>query len=425
MNLSELRTALQERREDYSSSDAKLDRKINQSYQDICSRRRWGWLRRRHGFATHAPYLNENAVTGLRVLGTENGKRTITVAGTETPTSFGKTVRIDGDFYRVENINAGHTEWTLDRPLRCTILAPDGSTAIHYIKVIYNETALPVGTLGVVETTLFRGGSSSYGTPLSMSAVGPSNMAYLDMDTEGRPTSFSTVRKQPIPVPRQAPTLAPSSGSSLALGTYTYWFTYVDKQTGAESALGPPSTVTLSGTLLSNVTIGANDARTDFLLRLYRSTVDGSAPLLLLDPQTTGFVSHIDTVIDEYLGTPGPNSSSTLFIQLYPVPDGEYEVSSLIQIEPSILSDDNDHPLFDSQFHHLILDGAEAMMLEASDENARAAHSRQRFEMGIARMVQMDRLNQQRNVVWGGAKRINAKPSWLYSSGTDESNFKA
>ena len=32
MNLSELRTALQERREDYSLSDAKLNRKLNQAY---------------------------------------------------------------------------------------------------------------------------------------------------------------------------------------------------------------------------------------------------------------------------------------------------------------------------------------------------------------------------------------------------------
>ena len=48
MNLSELRTALKERREDFSPSDAKLDRKINQAYLDICSRRKWGWLRRQY-----------------------------------------------------------------------------------------------------------------------------------------------------------------------------------------------------------------------------------------------------------------------------------------------------------------------------------------------------------------------------------------
>jgi hypothetical protein len=409
VNLSELRTALQERREDYSQSDAKLGRKINQSYQGICSRRRWSWLRRRHTQTTYAP-IKSSALVGFSVAGTENGKRAISVSGTETPTSLGKLIKIDGDFYRVESINAAHTSWTLDRPLRCT------ASGTHYIDVFYNEVALPVGTLSVVESMLFKGGSAAGGSPLSMGALSPEEMSRLNMDVEGSPSRFSTVRKEPIPAPRQAPTLAPSSGSSLALGTYTYWFTYVDKQTGAESALGPPSTVALITVTMSNVTIGANDARTDLLLRLYRSTVDGSAPLLLLDPQVTGFVSHIDTVIDEYLSIPGPSSSSTLFMQLYPVPDAEYEVHSLIQIEPTPLSEDNDYPLFDSQFHQIILDGAEALMLEASDEHGRANQARQRYEMGIARMIQMDRLNMQQSVVFGGKRRVRGAATWWYGA---------
>jgi hypothetical protein len=428
VNLSELRTALQERREDYSQSDAKLDRKINQSYQVICSRRRWGWLRRRHTYTTYES-LNSEAGIGFFVLGTENGKRTITVSGVETPTSLGKLVRIDNDFYRVASINAAHTQWTLDRPLRCTVtIGTPPATATHYIKVIYNETALPVGTLSVIESVLFKGGSSSYGTPLSMGAIGPEDMVYREMDVGGRPSSFATVRKEPIPAPRMAPTLATSSGAELTLGEYTYWYTYVDKQTGAESALGPPSTVSLTAVGMQQVTVGtptADEARTDLLIRLYRSTVDGGAPYLIADDQGVRFAGYADSTTDEYLSITGPTSASTLFMQIYPIPDAEYEIHSLVQIEPVPLSGDNDYPLFDSQFHNVILDGAEAMMLEASDEQGRANQARQRYELGIARMIQMDRMNQQRTVVFGGTRGARGKPTWQYSSGTSEADFKA
>jgi len=225
-----------------------------------------------------------------------------------------------------------------------------------------------------------------------------------------------------------APTLATSSGTELALGTYTYWYTYVDKQTGAESALGPSSTVTLTVVNMQQVTVGtptADEARTDLLIRLYRSTVDGGAPYLIADDQGVRFAGYADSTTDEYLSITGPTSASTLFMQIYPIPDAEYEIHSLVQIEPVPLSGDNDYPLFDSQFHNVILDGAEAMMLEASDEQGRANQARQRYELGIARMIQMDRMNQQRTVVFGGTRGARGKPTWQYSSGTSEADFKA
>ena len=423
MNLAELRTALQERREDYSQSDAKLDRKLNQSYLEICSRRRWGWLRRRHIQTTYAP-LEQHSVAG-----SENGKRTIAVSGAEAPTSLGKLVKIDGDFYRVASINAAHTQWTLDRPLRCAVTTgTPPAPATHVIKVIYNEIALPVGAISVSEATLIQGGSSAYGTPLGLAAVSPDKMAHLDMDVSGTPSAFATVRKEPIPAPRMAPSLAPSAGSELALGTYTYWYTYVDKQTGAESALGPSSTGTLTVPSLAQVTVGtptADEARTDLLIRLYRSTVDGTAPYLVSDPQDVRVAGYADSTTDEYLSIPGPNSASTLFVQLYPVPGAEYEVHSLIQVEPVPLSGDNDRPLIDSQFHNVILAGAEALMLEAADEQSRAQSARQRFEVGIARMIQMDRLNQDSTVVFGGARKVRGRLSSRYSVGTSEADFEA
>ena len=75
MNLSELRTALQERREDYSESTAKLNRRLNQSYLDICSRRKWGWLRRECAYAAYASFESAAGppVVGFSVAGTQDG----------------------------------------------------------------------------------------------------------------------------------------------------------------------------------------------------------------------------------------------------------------------------------------------------------------------------------------------------------------
>jgi|TARA_A100001515_G_scaffold84254_2_gene66819 hypothetical protein len=416
VNLAELRTALQERREDYSQSSAKLDRKINQSYLDICSRRKWGWLRRTVSFATH----NRNTGTFTVNGSTEVNKRVITVSGATTHTVFGKRILIENDIYRIENVGSVATEWTLDRPLRCS------SAASIAITVLYDEVALPVGSKSVVECVLFAGASAAgaYAYPNSLTAVAPATMLYMGKDVNGQPTRFAVVRKEPIPAPRVAPTVALAAGAGLTAGAaYKYWYTHVDKQTGAESALGPSSSVTtVSGT--SRVAVGSDTARNDFYVRTYRSSANGSTAYLIRDDQgaTANFT---DSMSDEYLGPRGPQSAASMFLQLYPCPDAEYEVRALVQMEGVKLGDDNDRPLFDAEFHHLILDGAEALMLESSDEQGRANQARQRFEMGIARMVQQDRLNQQYRVVMGGRRTVHGKTSWLYSSGTSEADFKA
>ncbi len=435
MNLSELRTALQERREDYSQSDAKLNRRINQAYLDICSRRRWGWLRREASYATYAAFFKANtgannntpAADGVYVVGTETGKRIIAISqhGNTPVTVMGKRVKIDNDFYRVVNVNPTGNKWTLDRPLRCAQTIAAGPTANHSIKIIYDEVALPVGSLTVVNTTLFRGGASSYGTPLSMAAISPSELAYLEMDVEGRPTRFATTRKEPIPAPQNALSgLSVVNGSGLAVGTYNYWFTHVDKQSGAESALSPSVAVTISDAAVGLVTIPSTTARKDFNIRVYRSRANGTAPYLLHDPQNVT-ISLTDDTTDDYLGPAGPNSASSLFMQLYPIPDDEYDIRSIIQMEAKPMSEDNDRPLFDAEFHHIILDGAEALMLDAADEQGRANSARQRFEMGIARMGGLDKTNLQNTIVWGGRRRAMGRMTWQYSTGTSESDFKA
>ena len=103
MNLKELRTALQERREDFSASDAKLNRKINQAYLDICSRRKWGWLRREHSVTTEAPVTITGAVGAANSIQVNEGDRTIVLGSNHIPAQntdarIGKRIIIDGDF---------------------------------------------------------------------------------------------------------------------------------------------------------------------------------------------------------------------------------------------------------------------------------------------------------------------------------------
>jgi len=439
VNLSELRTALQERREDFSQSNAKLDRKLNQSYLEICSRRKWGWLRKEHSHATTAPFVSAAAgatpAVGIYVFGTQNGLTNIDIwdsAGAIVPAvpanTLGKIVQIEDDFYRVENISymptvagAGtRTYITLDRPLRCSVTTgTPPATATHYIKVIYNEVALPVGTITAVETALLSSGSAG-GQPLSMGAMEPINMLHRSRDVEGKPTSFSIIRKEPIPTPRVQPTIVPffqvatTFNPSLEAGKYTYWITYVDETTGAESALGSPLTVEITRATTNQnnaMRVTLPPAREDLGIKLYRSTLNGYIPY---EVQLTD--AQFDYVGDDYLKIRGPESASTMFMQLYPSPDGEYVINSIIQVEAKKMGDDNDRPIFDSQFHGVILDGAEALMLEASDEQGRSNQARARYENGIARMIQMDRMNQQNRVVFGGAKKARGKPTWWYGA---------
>ena len=427
MNLKELRTALQERREDYSESTAKLNRRLNQSYLDICSRRKWGWLRRECAYATYASFESAAGppVVGFSVAGTQDGNVHVAVTGNIPDNTLGKRIRIDDDYYRVENINAGGNEITLDRPLRCTVnTGTPPATATHYVKVLYHEVALPVGTLTVVESTLFKGGSTSYGTPLGMGAVTPARMSHLDKDVQGTPTGFSVTRKEPIPRPRSAPTLAsPSTGTGLSVGTYTYWYTHFDKQTGAESSLGVAATVKIEVAGTAQVVVSGT-VRNDLYYKLYRSTVNGGVPYLI-QSGNSGTINHTDSLSDDYLTQRGPASASSMYMQFYPIPDGEYEVSTLVQFEAKRMDEDEDRPMIDAQFHNVILDGAEAMMLEASDEQGRAGSSRKRYEMGIARMIQADRLNQQSRVVFGGRSQERGKPAWRYAYGSTEADFKA
>tara|TARA_R100000655_G_scaffold81316_6_gene120822 strand:+ start:444 stop:1712 length:1269 start_codon:yes stop_codon:yes gene_type:complete len=422
VNLSELRTALQERREDYSASDAKLNRRINQAYLDICSRRKWGWLRREYTANTHA----STTVSGTGVspnnvtLTTDSNEVGVGANLVPSPTVLGKRVLIDSAFYTVIDMTSNGQTLILDRPFTGTTSANTG-----VLKFVYDEVALPLGAESVIESSLFTG-ATSYA--LNLEAIQPATMSMRDKDVSGQPTSCSVIEKKPIYQPRKLISdfgaLTPGAGGALTSGaTYKYWYSFYDQKSGAESALSQESLVTLSS-VQNRVTLPTVVARKDYVLRIYRSTAGGSIPYLLRDKLEQS-VAVVDDESDDYLGARGPDSASSMFLTLYPYPDSTYQVHMLLMMEGLKLGADNDRPLFDSGYSNVLLDGAEMLMLNAEDEQSRAAVVQRRYEMGIQRMIMQDRLNFQQHVLIGrGGRRVVGKGSWLYASGSG-ATFKA
>jgi len=431
VNLSELRTALKERREDFSPSDAKLNRKINQAYLDICSRRQWGWLRREFTANTFAP----TTITGtvIKEITANNGESSITIAAALVPgpTVLNKRVIIDNAFYEVVDMNSEGTTYYLDRLYTGTTY-PDNTDPLNIdygtIKVIYDDIALPLGAKSLVESVLFSG-SNSY--PLGLDGISPGRMVHRDKASTGRPVKCSVIEKEPIHRPRSsisdfgALEGVDASGDLTGGAVYTYWYSFVDKKSGAESALSPSSSVTLAAGD-NQVTLPDIVARTDYVLRIYRSTAGGSIPLLLDDSYSSTTSAYADDESDNYLGRGGPASASAMFLTLYPAPGSTYQVHLIYQTEGLAMGDDDDRPLFDASFSSVLLDGAEYLMLTSADEQRRATHTYSGFERGIARMMSQDRLNYQQRVLIGrDGRRLVGKRAWRDSSGLDEDTFRA
>lgn len=377
MRLIDLREHLKLRRSNRSYSTASLNRFINEAYLDIASRRNWGWLRRVYRYDTTAAATVDVSCTA--------GNSLLMPAGGTIKTSWGRRVLVDGRVYRVINVNEAGTLWQTDHPVHLTSAATPAT-------ILYDEIALPRSTDTVIGAKLITGSN-----PLSLDGIEPWIFQERSRSSKGQPSDYSTIRKEPIPPPTPtlpAPTFSGAPGTGPEAGTYTYWFSHIDKQSGAESALSPPLEVTNTSGNTANFII---TARNDFLWRIYRSRkhVTGEDPQpYLLATATTSPASYGDVVKDDYLGPQAPGSASSLFMTLYPAPGASYEIEVIYQAQVADLGEDQHRPLFDESYHTVILDGAEALMLEASDEFRAAQAARQRFEVAIARMVQRDRLSQ-------------------------------
>lgn len=439
MNLKELRTALKERREDYSPSDAKLNRTINQAYLDICSRRKWGWLRREFTANVRNSILAtgvDPAVTANSRIFANKGERSIRIESGIDPigmnVGWGRRILFNSTFYDViQTTNpTGDIILWLDRQYTGPTYPNALVTPTDYgtITFLSNEVALPLGTKSLVEAVLFSG-TNSY--PLGLSSVSPYLMARNNKGVLGQPTSASVIQKVPLPHPKSA---ISSFGVFTTVGVggltpssiYTYWYTYVDNGTGAESSLSPPSTVTLGATDTS-VTLPTVTARNEFGLRFYRSDAGGSVPYWQSqweEPIQASW-APVDVTSDEELGTRAPDSSSSMFLSLYPAPasvastgvvantvPSAYELHCLYESEALAMGDDYDKPLFDASFSPVLLDGGEYLMLTSSDEQGRAQSAKRSYEMGIARMITQDRLNFQEKILIGrNGRRLRGMPN--------------
>ena len=435
MNLKELRTALQERREDFSASDAKLNRKINQAYLDICSRRKWGWLRREHSVTTEAPVTITGAVGAANSIQVNEGDRTIVLGSNHIPAQntdarIGKRIIIDGDFYEIESISPDGSTLHLDRPYMGTSY-PTGVAPIDYgsIQIMYDEYALPPGAHSIIESVIYTSPNSS---AVALNAIHPAMIARRDRGDSGTPTSCSVVEKRPIRRPaKKIGALTPVSGATtdqLTPGsTDKYWYSHVDIMNGAESALSESTEVTLRVTD-DSITVPAITPRRDYIVRLYRSMANGSTPYLhtTFTPGGGGsadLASFTDTVSDDYLMKVGPSSPSTMFLRLSPAPNSHCTLQILYQSEAVAMTDDNDRPLFDTEYVSVLLDGAELLMLTSSDEQSRASFVQRNYESGIQRMITNDRLNFQQKVLIGrNGRRLRGRPNWWYGAFPDYGN---
>lgn len=443
MNLSELRTALQDRREDYSQSKAKLNRRINQAYLDMCSRRKWGWLRREHSAITTAPNTQFTQVPFVQ------GDHEIDIlAGTDAlvrtpPTVSGASLLVNGAVYKV--IWVGDLTGAIGAESQIVKYEPpfQGATGNYDITILYNELALPKGASGV-EAVSFTSANSEQ--PLSLVALSTAQMVYRDEGEQGQPSQFAVSKKDLISRPLTA--IPPASITLVGGGDATqtaprpytvpatnpryYAYTYVNNQTGAESVLSPPTvSVDTSGAGAGSfvqVLFAKADLtiKEDFTINLYSTTAGGDANTFYFVNDSGGVTDPLfrlqNNASDQYLIESGkyraPDSGGILSLRFFPTPDAVYKVTAVYSVSARAMGEDADVPVFNADFHQVILDGAEALMLEASDEQGRANQARGRYEKGIARMIQLDRLNAQQRVVIGGKRSIRGKPTWWYGAVT-------
>lgn len=428
MNLSDLRTALQERREDFSQSSAKLNRRINQSYLDLCSRRKWGWLRRTYTTQTFpSETYTVSATQHTRRVGVTSTLPTGIIDLKTRP--FGRRVKINGQSYRITSIEPGsgadNEFWNLDQ----TFI---GASASYSATVYYDEVALPPGAERIVKALVIgdtsfddRGASTGALGNTNLTPVSPAEMVVRDLGSTGRPSRYSAIRKEPIPAPlapdlNDATPISTATGPCSGTSVHHYWLSHFDMKSGAESALSPSLRVRPSYAGSPNLEISTS--LFGLPVRIYRSRDGDETPFrtsfagVVELAQGAVLTNAVDSMLDRDLGPRAQDSSSCMYMTLWPAPSGSYQIHILYQLEAQKMVEDEDMPLFDATFHHLILDGAEALMLEAEDEQSRANQARQRFEVGVARMIANDRLDSSNTVVMGGRRRITGRPQSWYGS---------
>ncbi len=395
MRLADIRGRLKFRRSDRSPTSAELNAVINDVYRDICSRRRWSWLRRTHRFQTRGT-ASGAAVTF--VTGKQGSRKVIVGTVPTNMVAFGKLVTLDGWPYRFDGQHNA-TTWLLDTPF----LSADGDYAPVYY---FDEVSVPRDCAEIIRFRLFTSASD----PEWLQPVG-SDLAHLNPTETGEPRFGAATRRDALPRPERALSALTNVGSGagpltdtgVASAVFKYAYAHYDIHTGAESPIGPSVSVTINTAFSWTLTVtSGTHVRENFGLRIYRTKAGGSTFYFHSDLRPTA--TFVDTIRDENLGESANESGSSMYLRLWPVPDavyiGEVEYGRLIQP----MAADDDQPVFADSYHHLILAGAEAILLDRASEQGRAESARRRFEEGIVRMVRQDGTISTRRVRKSGNK---------------------
>lgn len=395
MRLADARTALQRRRSDRSYSASTLNGFLNEGRRSISGFARWSWQLKQWSFSTTA--VDSTSITDLNVT---LGSRLATVTAVPPLTLFGKRLLVGNRLLRVVNMGSDGKTLTFDQPW------PDATAVNQTATILYDELALPRNTESIVECSLLETASS----PRRLTAASAADAMLWYPTSYGTPYDYAVVRRDPIPAPDSGPTTVETgSGAGPANGTYLYWVSHYDKQSGAESALSPSVSHTQAAGKIVTVTL---PQRRDFLLRVYRSKAGGTVPYFIGQTETYAVTSVSDSATDNYLGERAPDSASSIFLRLHYPPSAIYQLQAITIARDVDLADDDDRPSFDDAYDTAWLDLAEAAMLDAADEQGRAQTARARAQDALRRMKAMDSPNQAKRVSIGGRTRLRGAPSW-------------
>jgi|TARA_R110002012_G_scaffold168367_3_gene331851 hypothetical protein len=379
MDLTELRARLKLRRADKAYGNASLDRFINRAKDEICSKHPWSWLRRSHLWTTHAAVTFSGAGFVLT-------EREFSGAAGQVASSIGRRCKIDSTLYKIADNRSG-TRWVLDRPFA-------SASGDYSVVMFHDEFSLPAGAQTVLSVEVIQNG----GNVEILDFVHALDMQRLDPDETGStPRRYSVVRRPPIVAPRLAPPAVTSSGSGTGPGgthVYKYAWSHIDRQTGAESALSATTSVTVNNDFIWTATVTpGTHVRHGYDVRIYRTLAGGSDLYWHSDLRMNSGSSSTfsDDQQDIQLSRRTPPSSTPINVRLHPIPSARTGLRATYQFQHPDLANAADEPLWDPQFHHVLLDGAEAAMLEAEDEQGRAQVASRRFQLGLASMLRSDR----------------------------------
>lgn len=412
MNRSEMVADFKRRLADRSYCAADIHAFLDGALLEISGRRAWSWLRRTHTWTLPAAVT----VTDCAVVA---NSQVLTTTSTFPSLMMGRTVIIGDDSATVVGQN-GNTILILDGPIPATF---SGS-----VTVLYNNLSLPKGSTGVLASVELGDSASSVG----LTAVGPSAILRRDHAIQGTPREYAAIKRQQFPQPQIAPPTpttmgfgnspGPRVGTGLSEPVFRYWYSYIDRETGWESALSPHTDIAIDDdyTWTFTLTRGTPSASSTvhvpagFHVRIYRSKADGKVPHFMWaksenladNPGGSSFVVE-DTIQDPFLGEPTSKTASSWFLQVWPAPSEATRIEAVYEAAPAALASDEDSPPFGAQFHGAVVDLAVAIALEAAAEQGRAEQKRAAAERVLARMELQDRPSRDlvRSVGSGGRRR--------------------